>query len=124
MSTLIERIRRGEAAIAKAKAEGRDVADWERHLRALKRELADEPVIQPADWYPEFHHFHKAVVIETPDFDYRWVRGNRPELHVAIQAKEDAIDALGSARLSEVIAIMREWRNLILLAEAEFRKIQ
>jgi hypothetical protein len=36
--SLSERIRRGEAAIAAAKAEGRDVTEWERHLEKLKRE--------------------------------------------------------------------------------------
>jgi hypothetical protein len=35
---LFERIRKGESAIAKAKAEGRDVTDWERHLEAMKLE--------------------------------------------------------------------------------------
>ena len=36
--TLNDRIRRGEAAIAAAKAEGRDVSEWEEHLEKLKRE--------------------------------------------------------------------------------------
>jgi hypothetical protein len=38
MATLNERIRRGEVAIAKAKALGRDVWGWEAHLETLKRE--------------------------------------------------------------------------------------
>ena len=33
---LLERIKKGESAIAKAKAEGRDVTDWESHLETLK----------------------------------------------------------------------------------------
>ena len=37
--TLSERIRRGEAAIAAAKAQGRDVAQWEEHLTKRKREV-------------------------------------------------------------------------------------
>jgi uncharacterized protein YmfQ (DUF2313 family) len=36
--SLVERIRRGEIAIAAAKAQGRDVSDWEEHLARLKRE--------------------------------------------------------------------------------------
>jgi hypothetical protein len=36
--TLNERIRRGEPAIAAAKAQGRNVAEWEAHLEKLKRE--------------------------------------------------------------------------------------
>ena len=47
MRTLAERIAKGEAAIARAKAEGRDVADWEKRLAELKREAA-EPM--PRAW--------------------------------------------------------------------------
>ena len=36
--SLSERIRRGELAIAAAKAQGRDVMDWEEHLAKLKHE--------------------------------------------------------------------------------------
>jgi uncharacterized protein YmfQ (DUF2313 family) len=36
--SLVERIRRGEAAIAAAKAEGRNVAEWEEHLEKLRHE--------------------------------------------------------------------------------------
>jgi DNA methylase len=38
MTSLNERVRRGEAAIAAAKAKGRDVRDWEKHLEKLKRQ--------------------------------------------------------------------------------------
>ena len=37
MTFLNERIRRGEVAIAQAKAMGRDVAQWEQHLERLKQ---------------------------------------------------------------------------------------
>lgn len=36
--SLSERIRRGEIAIAAAKAQGRDVTEWEEHLEKLKHE--------------------------------------------------------------------------------------
>ena len=35
---LFEQIKKGKAAIAKAKAQGRDVAAWERHLETMKLE--------------------------------------------------------------------------------------
>lgn len=41
MTTLLERIRRGEQAIADAKAEGQDVAEWEAHLAELKRAMME-----------------------------------------------------------------------------------
>ena len=44
--TLSERIERGRAAIEKAKAEGRDVGAWEKHLAHLERETA-EPSCTP-----------------------------------------------------------------------------
>jgi hypothetical protein len=52
MNSLTERIRVGEAAIARAKAMGRDVPQWEQHLERLKREAAEDPVgtePRPAD---------------------------------------------------------------------------
>ena len=84
----------------------------------LKGELAEEdPSLTPDQWYPEFHRLHVQVVQEIPNFDYLWLREHRPDLYWAIKAKENEIDALGDARLSEVMAIMREWRELILKAE-------
>lgn len=38
MTFLSERIRRGEAAIARAKAQGRDVTTWDAHLKKLKEQ--------------------------------------------------------------------------------------
>jgi len=37
---LMDRIHRGEAAIADAKNQGRDVRRWEQHLQELKRQAA------------------------------------------------------------------------------------
>jgi len=85
-------------------------------------EIVDDPVLSPEQWYPEFHRFHMAVIAETPDFDYGWLRRNRLVLYRQIKAKENEIDALGSARLSNVMALMREWRELILMAEFERRR--
>ena len=78
-----------------------------------------DQVLSLEQWYPEFHRFHMAVVVETPDFDYGWIRQNRLELYQRIKAKENQIDALGAARLSQVMALLREWRELILRAEFE-----
>ena len=79
----------------------------------------DDPNLSPEQWYREFHRFHVQIVQETPDLDWKWLREQRPELFQAIRQKEDELDALGNARLSEVMVIMREWRELILKAEFE-----
>ncbi len=121
--TLIERIRRGEAAIERARAKGRDVKEWEAHLGKLKREAHadsnDDPVLSPEQWYPPFREFHHNVTRQTPDFDYGQLRTRNPDLYQRINAKENEIDELGAARLSEVMVIMREWRRLVLAAEFE-----
>jgi hypothetical protein len=88
-------------------------------MAANSSEPADDPILSVEQWYPEFHRFHMAVVGETPDFDYCWLRDVRPDLCHLIKAKEDQIDALGTARLSEVMTIMREWRGLVLKAELD-----
>jgi hypothetical protein len=59
-----------------------------------------------------------AVVDDTPDFDYGWLRQNRLELYRQIVARENQIDGLGKTRLSRVMALLRDWR-LILRAESE-----
>jgi hypothetical protein len=56
---------------------------------------------------------------DTPEFDYHWVKVNRPDLHKAIRAKEDELDALEAAPLSKVLEIMSEWRTLVLHADFE-----
>jgi hypothetical protein len=100
-------------------------ADFRKMQVALRQrwqsgeEPADEPILSVAQWYPEFHRFHMAVVNETPGFDYGWVRHNRPDLYRRIRVKEDEIDALGVARLSQVMELLRQWRELILMAEFE-----
>ncbi len=43
-------------------------------------------------------------------------------MYRAIKAKEDELDALQEARLSEVMEVMREWRELVLKAEFEQRR--
>ena len=78
-----------------------------------------ERILSPEEWYPEFHRFHVEVVRSTPDLDWGWLKRDRPELYHAIKAIEDTIDGLGDARLSDVLNLMREWRDLILKAESE-----
>lgn len=82
----------------------------------------EDPLLFPDQWYPHFRDFHHKVIAETPDFDYVWLKENRPALHQAIKAKEKEIDALQEARLSQVTGIMREWRGLVLKVEFERRK--
>lgn len=88
------------------------------HSRAEPEAKAvqDDPVLDPGQWYPEFHRLHMQAVHETPDFDYAWVRRNRPELYREIKAIEDRIDTLQQARLSEIVGIITQWRELVLRA--------
>jgi hypothetical protein len=74
------------------------------------------------DWYSPFQKFCREVYAETPDFNCLWLKENRVDLYRRIKDKENEIDALKAARLSEVMAIMREWRELVLRAEFERRE--
>ena len=78
-----------------------------------------DPVLSVGAVVSRVSSFSHAVIAETPDFDYGWLRQNRLELYQRIKAKENQIDALGAARLSQVMALLREWRELILRAEFE-----
>jgi len=96
-------------------------------LREQKEEvksilIEEDPILTPKQWYPDFRDFHHKVIAETVDFNYGWLRANSPDLYQAIKVKEDELDALQEAKLSEVMAIVRQWRELVLQAEFERRK--
>ena len=91
-------------------------------LRKCKGEVTrllseDDPILPPTTWFPEFHRLHVRIVQETPNLDWQWLKEQRPDLYRAIKDRENKLDALGDARLSEIMAIMREWRGLVLKAE-------
>ena len=50
MKNLAERIEKGEQAIAKARAGGRDVAGWTRHLDKLRREAEHQRRVTLAEY--------------------------------------------------------------------------
>ncbi len=79
----------------------------------------DDPILIPDQWYPHFRDFHHRVIADTRNVDYGWLRANRPDLYHTIKAKENELDGLQEARLSEVMAIVRQWRELVLKAEFE-----
>ena len=90
------------------------------HKEEVKSFLNEEdPTLTPEQWIPHFRDLHHKVIKETPDFDYGWLRNNRAELYRVIKAKEQELDSLRGARLSQVMGIMREWRVLILQAERQ-----
>jgi len=96
-------------------------------LREHKEEVEsfmneEDPIVTPEHWIPHFRDFHHRVIAETADFDYGWLRTNRPDLYQHIKTKETELDALGDARLSGVMEIMGEWRRLVLQAETEVTK--
>jgi hypothetical protein len=96
-------------------------------LRRYKAEIKsileeDDPVLLPDQWYPHFREFHHKVVSETRDFDYGELRKRQPNLYSRIKDKENEIDAFETGRLSDVIAVMRDWRELILKAYFEDRQ--
>ena len=93
------------------------------HREEVKAFLNEEdPILTPEQWYPEFYRFHVQVVQETPDLDWQWLGEQRPDLYRTIKGREHELDALGEARLSEVMKIMGQWRGLILKAEREATK--
>jgi len=93
------------------------------HREEVKSFLNEEdPTLTPDQWYPPFRNFHHKVIKETLNFDYCWLRANRLDLYQLIKTKEEELDALGDAKLSQVMTIMREWRGLILKGEDERRQ--
>lgn len=79
----------------------------------------DDPVVSFVQWYLIFHELHVKVVHETPNFDYLALKEQNPELYREIKTKENELDVLGDARLSEVMSLVRQWRELILRVHLE-----
>jgi len=82
----------------------------------------EDPILAPEQWIPHFRDLHHKVIKETPDFDYGWLQANRPDVYRAIKAREQELDSLRGVRLSQVMGIMREWRELVLKADSERKK--
>ncbi len=101
------------------------IQELREHKEEIRSELAEEdPSLTPDQWYPEFHRFHVQIAEEKPDFDRLWLKQYRPSLYESLRVKENEIDRLGEARLSRVVAIMKEWRGLILTACFEQRGLE
>ncbi len=104
------------------------IAELREYKEEIRAVLGQEDfILSPGQWYPHFRDFHHKVIAETPNFDYLWVSEHRPDLYQAIKVKEAELDALKDARLSEVMAIIREWRTLVLRAcfeQREFERIE
>jgi len=83
----------------------------------------DDPIVPVAAWYPVFKELHRKVITETPNFDYLWLKEHRPDLYQDLKARENELDSLQEAKLSEVMGTMQEWRELILKAEFERREL-
>ena len=114
MKTLAERIANGEAAIAQARAEGRDVSDWEAHLSELKKAVlvqhlppqawVIEEITDPATGTP------RAVkLFSAPLESHLWVLHDRdfypPDDDPVFF--EDELAALGTKTIDELKAVLR-----------------
>jgi len=117
--------------LADGKVQVRAPQDLDADTKAILRELREhkeevesfmneeDPILTPEIWIPHFRDFHHRVIAETADFDYGWLRTNRPDLYQHIKTKENELDGLQEARLSQVMEMMRQWRDLVLQAENE-----
>ena len=92
------------------------------YAKRLDRE-EDDPFLPVEAWFPVFADLHRRLVLEVRDFDWLWVKENNPDLYRSLKSKEDELDALGEVRRSEVMTIIREWRELLLKAEFERREL-
>lgn len=98
-------------------------------LRSRKAEVRamlseSDPVLSVDAWFPVFSVYVHQVIDQSKNFDLGWVRENRQELYCALKNKEAEIDALQEAQLSTVMALVQQWRDLILRGEFEQRKAE
>jgi hypothetical protein len=73
MKNVAERIRDGEQAIARAKAEGRDTSEWEAHLAELKREAMPRARVIAEVTDPVSGEVRAVKLCSAPLETYLWV---------------------------------------------------
>lgn len=94
-----------------------------KHRAEVRAMLSESDPVLPVDaWFPVYGAYVHQVIDQSKNFDLGWVREKRQELYRALKNKEAEIDALQEARLSTVMALVQQWRDLILRGEFEQRK--
>jgi hypothetical protein len=79
-----------------------------------------DPVVPVDAWLPIFHEWRCSLIPDAPD--YIFLREHNPELYHELKALERKTDALQDAKLSEVMNLLTEWRQLVLKACFEQRE--
>src|SRR3989338_7227397 len=111
---------------------GKPDVETQRLLNELRERKAEvramlsesDPVLPVDAWFPPFSVYVPQIIDQSKNFDLGWVRENRQELYCALKNKEAEIDALQEAQLSTVMALVQQWRDLILRGEFEQRKAE
>lgn len=114
------------AGPGKPDAETQSLLNELRERKAEVRAMLSEsdPVLPVDAWFPVFSAYAHQVIDQSKNFDLGWVRENRQELYRALKNKEAEIDALQEVRLSTVMDLVQQWRDLILRGEFEQRKAE
>ena len=82
----------------------------------------EDPTLTEDEWLPIFLDYLRKVTQRLADYDFcGWIRTKRPELCKELQAAESEFQNLSksSARLSEVMKVIRRWGDLVLQIQNE-----
>jgi len=94
-------------------------------LREHKEEVLgalaqDDPILPVDAWLPDYLIFRKEVYRQVKDSDiWGYARTKKPELYAELKKVEAKMDTLKDARLSRVMELLRQWRDLILKIQFE-----
>ncbi len=84
--------------------------------------LTTDPFLNHMEWYPEACRFMSEVIQNTSNWDLELMKKKRPELYSAIEHLEYLIHEKGDGELSQIVWLLREWRELVLKAEFESKE--
>jgi hypothetical protein len=76
--------------------------------------IDDDPALPQEVWLPVFHEWRCKLAPYPPD--YIFLCEHKPEHYRKLKQIEQRVNGLREARLSEVLAAVREWRWALLEA--------
>ena len=101
------------------------IQELRQHREEVLEALAQEdPVLSVDVWLPEYLTFRKEVYRQVKDTNiWGYARTEKPELYIELKKAEARIDNLSSARLSEVMELLRQWQGVMLQIKFEQQRI-
>ncbi len=77
-------------------------------------DTVNDPIVNHEIMMDEFRQLQNRIIgSDLKDFDYLWLKEHRFELYATIKTKENEMEASEGKPLSVLLALIREWIDLV-----------